>query len=207
MQTKYNEDLRWVDAGFARSCHGQEQQISNCKRAPQHSPPNPLKAAPPGPDTFIAYYSCKPQSRATHKNQMPFRISYITGIFFLFKHFNWMIVSMDNVQPASHVLKDRLSPASSEVENDQEKTEEILGSRHRQGPGQSGNFCLVGCSGGQPVYCNSPTQIPSEIVQATFWTCVGQPHSSNSIDQNWHQMTSSLLTRFIQMWMPRIIPS
>ena len=205
MQTKYNEDLRWVDAGFARSCHGQEQQISNCKRAP-NTPLQPIK----GCTTWSRYVHRILQlqtSRATHKNQMPFRISYIIGVFFLFKHFNWMIVSKAIVQPASHVLKDRLSPASSEVENDQEKTEEILGSRHRQGPGQSGNFCLVGCSGGQPVYCNSPTQIPSEIVQATFWTCVGQPHSSNSIDQNWHQMTSSLLTRFIQTWLPRIMPS
>ena len=83
-------------------------------------------------------------SRATHKNQMPFRISYIIGVFFLFKHFNWMIVSKNIVHPASHVLKDRLSPASSEVENDQEKTEEILGSRHRQGPGWTVREFLLG---------------------------------------------------------------
>ena len=150
-------------------------------RKPPTLPSNPLKAAPPGPDTFIAYYSCKLQEHLIGTKASDFVYKWH---FSFLKHFNWMIVSKDIVHPASHVLKDRLSPASSEVENDQEKTEEILGSRHRQGPGQSGNFCLVGCSGGQPVYCNSPTQIPSEIVQATFWTCVGQPHSSNSIDQN-----------------------
>ena len=67
MQTKYNEDLRWVDAGFARSCHGQEQQISNCKRAP-NTPLQPIK----GCTTWSRYVHRILQlqtSRAPNRNQ------------------------------------------------------------------------------------------------------------------------------------------